>query len=181
MWVFAYGALMWDTWEQQFLGVRTDGATLKDFRRDFNEASIVHWGTPKSPGATLGLVKEANAECAGSAFEFGDGHRAAIRSYLRQREGPSFSFPELPVNLPDGRTISAITAINDADAPTYLGAVALQQRAALACRAAGGAGRCVDYVLRVRDKLGQLSISDPSVEEFWEAVQPRNRSARRSR
>lgn len=39
MWVFGYGSLMWDGWEQEFGCLRRCVAVLKGYRRTFNKAS----------------------------------------------------------------------------------------------------------------------------------------------
>ncbi len=49
MWVFGYGSLMWDQWEQQFGGIRVDRAALVNYRRSFNKASTGNWGTQDLP------------------------------------------------------------------------------------------------------------------------------------
>ena len=99
MWVFGYGSLMWDGWEQPFGGVRVDGAALAGFRRSFNKKSVRNWGSSKAPGPTLGLEPAPNVNCVGTAFEFPEGRRAAVEKFLRDREGKSFELPELPVHF----------------------------------------------------------------------------------
>src|SRR5262245_52821166 len=109
MWVFGYGSLMWDGWEVDARGTRFDGAVLSGYRRAFNKKSVENWGTSEAPGPTLGLEPGDAASCTGTAFEFPDTQRAAIEGLLRRREGRSFSLVALPVRLPDGREVQALT------------------------------------------------------------------------
>ncbi len=60
-------------------------------------------GEPRKSRPTLGLVQDASAGCGGVAFEFSDARREQVLSYLREREGPSFSFPNVRVRLGHGR------------------------------------------------------------------------------
>jgi cation transport regulator ChaC len=68
--------------------------------------------------------------------------------------------------LPDGREVQAITPVNDTRRRTYIGNVQVGERAAMARTARGENGDCADYVRRIRDKLRDLQITDPDVEEF---------------
>jgi len=170
MWVFGYGSLMWDGWEEVLGGRRLDRAVLADYRRSFNKKSTRNWGTRDAPGPTLGLEPAEGASCVGTAFEFPENQRAAIESLLRQREGPSFSLLELPVRLPDGRVIRALAPVNDRRRETYIGNVPAVDRATMVRIATGGHGACADYVRNVRDKLRGLQIADENVEEFARLV-----------
>ena len=166
MWVFGYGSLMWDGWEEPLQGKRADGAALKGYSRSFNKKSTQNWGTRAAPGPTLGLEPDAALDCIGTAFELADAHRSAIETMLRQREGESFTLTELPVSLPDGRTVLALTPVNDRAANTYIGRIALSERAAMARAAVGTSGRCADYVRNIHRKLQSLGIADNDVETF---------------
>jgi len=166
MWVFGYGSLMWDGWEQPFGGTRIDRAVLMGHRRSFNKKSVVNWGTSATPGPTLGLEPARNAECTGTAFEFPEEQRAAVRNLLRGREGASFTLDDLPVRLPDGREIRALTPVNDRTDSTYIGNVPVGRRAEMARTARGRDGACADYVRKIREKLSSLGIVDTDVEEF---------------
>jgi cation transport protein ChaC len=166
MWVFGYGSLMWDGWETALQGTRTDHAVLSGYRRSFNKKSTERWGTPNRPGPTLGLEPDGAAHCTGTAFEFPEARRAAVLDTLRSREGESFTLPELSVTLPDGRTVQAVTPVNDRSKRTYIGKASLGDRVAMARVAEGGAGKCIDYVLNIRARLQALGIADAAVEEF---------------
>ena len=158
MWVFGYGSLIWDEWADRFGCIRRERATLEKYRRDFNKASVRRWGSPERPGPTLGLTSSASDCCIGVAFEFEDASRDEIIAYLERREGGSFSLEERDVVLADGRRVPAIVALKDPRAKTFLGDLPLEVRAALARRARGDAGSCVDYVVQVRKRLNDLGI-----------------------
>ena len=72
MWVFGYGSLMADEWEERYACVRRTIATLRGFRRTFTKASTKNWGSKEVPCPTLNLEKVENAECWGVAFHFPD-------------------------------------------------------------------------------------------------------------
>lgn len=166
MWIFAYGSLMWDGWERSLEGTRADRAALLGYRRSFNKGSTRNWGTASALAPTLGLEPAPGGNCIGTAFEFPEGQQAAVRETLARREGPSFSFVELPVRLPDGREVLALTPVNDRTRRTYMGDVPLEERAKLARTAKGTRGACADYVRNIREKLRSLGVVDEDVESF---------------
>jgi cation transport protein ChaC len=157
---------MWDGWERPLQGKRTDRAVLPGYRRSFNKKSTGRWGTAARPGPTLGLEPDAAAQCIGTAFEFPESRRGAVMAELRKREGASFQLLDLPVALPDGRMVQALTAVNDRTKRTYIGDVPLGERIEMARVAEGEGGRCIDYVLNIRAQLRALDAADAVVEEF---------------
>ena len=170
MWVFGYGSLMWDGWENKFDGERCDKSKILNYHRDFNKKSTRNWGTSHAPGPTLGLENEPDNECIGCAFEFSDDNKEQILEYLKNREGKSFSLVETDVVLENGSAVKAFTPVNSHTASTYIGALNLNQRAQMARIAIGSDGKCMDYVTNIRKKLSELDIQDKHVEEFWKAL-----------
>jgi glutathione-specific gamma-glutamylcyclotransferase len=139
MWVFGYGSLMWDRWETRFAAQRMIRAGLAGYRRSFNKASLVNWGTRDLPGPTLGLEPSESEKCIGCAFQFSDAARSQILGYLQQREGKSFSLEELVVQIEGEPDVFAIVPVNDRLGPTYLGARRIEDLVSLAARASGKA------------------------------------------
>ncbi len=170
MWVFGYGSLMWDGWENKFGGKRHDNSRILNYHRDFNKKSTVNWGTRENPGPTLGLEVAPGSECVGCAFEFPDEKQEQILEYLRNREGESFSLSEIDVILENDTSVKASTPINSHTSHTYIGTLNMSQRIQMAKRAVGSHGRCTDYVSNIRNKLSELNIQDQYVEDFWKAL-----------
>lgn len=166
MFVFGYGSLMTDGWENRFDGTRLEGASLPGYQRSFNKASTVNWGTLENPCPTLGLEINDDAECTGCAFEFDDSVTESVLSYLEQREGPSFQFVNVAIQLPDHREVDAITPVNDLNAHTYLGRRSIHQRQRMVKAASGTSGNCEEYVRSVHLMLLKMGVRDENVEEF---------------
>jgi len=171
MWVFGYGSLMWDDWESEFDGEKSEEAVLRGYRRAFNKASVRNWGSTEEPCPTLGLEQEADAKCIGSAFKFSDEQKDEILARLREREGSSFDIVEVEITLSDGRDVNAYTAINDTSEDTYLGDKSIEEIAKMIEDADGRDGECIEYVRNIRSRLEEQSIHDSAVEELWSAIE----------
>jgi cation transport protein ChaC len=174
MWIFGYGSLMWDGWEDRPGFIRRNHAELRGYARCFNKASVSNWGSKERPGPTLNLIEDNDASCHGIAFEFSEESSAAILKYLSKREGRNFELCELEVRRPDGRVHSAL-------APLYRGRNVIQVRALnemvlLVLSARGSSGACVDYVKGVADSLAKLNIDDPAVTNLWRAIRGHQRT-----
>ena len=170
MWVFVYGSLMSEPWEQAFGGTRRGRATLPRYRRAFNKRSSLNWGTPQASCPTLGLEgPEDGAHCIGLLFWFPDDQRGPVLDFLRTREGSGFDFPELEVEAVEG-PLRAIVPLNDRNHRTYMGKLALGERARMAREASGERGSCGEYVERARASLQEMGVVDQDVEEFLRAM-----------
>jgi cation transport protein ChaC len=177
MWVFGYGSLMWDGWESPLGGSRVNRALLVGYRRSFNKKSVRNWGTPEVPAPTLGLEPDQNANCVGTAFEFPNAQYTTLEKLLRDREGKSFALVELPVRLPDGRELRALTPVNDRSHHTYIGGISIPSRVTMARTATGTRGACLDYVRNLHNKLQSLRIVDTEVEAFLMLLESQTRDA----
>jgi cation transport protein ChaC len=167
MWVFGYGSLMWDNWEQQQACISKKIATLSGYQRSFNKPSRRNWGTPQQPGPTLNLIKAKGKVCRGMAFQFEDERRGELLAYLGQREGRGFEFPELRIRF-------CISSRAVALVPIYRGQDVIAKPpgeiALMAISANGDSGRCSEYILNIDEKLRSLSIRDEAVEELAEMI-----------
>jgi cation transport protein ChaC len=166
MYVFGYGSLMIDGWEQEFDGTSHTGAKLINYQRSFNKSSTVNWGTRENPCPTLGLEPSEGSICVGCVFEFSDSAESKVRDHLRKREGKSFSLERVNVQLPNGGTVRALTPVNDLTAKSYVGNLSTAKRQALVRDAAGTSGSCSEYVHRVHQTLRDMGVHDQVVEDF---------------
>ncbi len=168
MWIFGYGSLMWDGWEESFSCTRRLVGELHGYLRAFNKASVRNWGTKSNPGPTLNLEVADHGLCCGIAFEFPDTQSSRVMGYLEEREGKSFAFKALPVLV---RNVGEVTAL----VPMYegknlIGTSNVQQLARQILTATGKSGGCRDYVRGVHVELLKLGIDDPVVKEIWNTV-----------
>lgn len=185
MWVFTYGSLMYDGWQEGFECLRSEKADLRHFRRDFNKASAKFWGSIDAACPTLGIKFDAQGTCEGIAFEFPDAGELPDRIllYLGEREGRSFNLRQEYIHLSSGDVAEAIVPINEYNANpyakfVYLGDKSTEERAVMARKAVGVSGRCEEYVEGFRAKLLDLGIEDPHVEKFWSDIKTQHLNAR---
>lgn len=167
-WVFGYGSLMWDSWEEEFACGKRTVATLPGYRRSFDKLSQKNWGTKENPCPTLNLHEEPSASCTGMAFGFAESERAQVLDYLGKREGKGFQFKPLVIRFADGTK-------TEASAPLYAGKnrladPTLEQQVRMFCAAAGDKGTGVDYVKGIAGKLDALGIHDPAVRVLQVAL-----------
>lgn len=171
MWLFVYGSLMCEDTLEKLGGKRSDGAFLRNYRRNFNKQSVERWGTHTNPGPTLGLERAKGLGCTGALFEFSRKDARNARAEVERREGPSFTLKRRPVRLSNGREVLAYTPINSTTANSYIGNLSPQQRAQMVLAANGTAGSCYDYVRNIARTLKKLGIRDQEVKTFKHAVE----------
>lgn len=168
MWIFGYGSLMTDGWEVRYGCTQRVVGNLHGYRRVFNKASVVNWGTRACPCPTLNLEPNADAMCVGIAFEIPEVRRTEVEAYLVKREGKGFTFLSLEVIVMGICPIQALV-------PLYTGKNILhratpQELAESVRQACGTSGSCSEYVVDVHGKLAKLGIDDPTVTQLREQL-----------
>ncbi len=162
LWVFGYGSLMW---RPGFPFDLQSPARLTGAHRALCVYSILHRGTPSSPGLVLGL--DEGGECEGVAFRVEPGAESDTVAYLRQREQVTDvyveSYREISLSNGFGHKVMALTFLADRTHAQYAGALDLdaQLRIVRACR--GQAGANIDYVLNTVEHLEALGTHDPAL------------------
>lgn len=155
---------------KKYEGKKHAKAVLYGYSRAFNKKSVQNWGSRANPGPTLGLEVGEGVKCVGSAFEFPDEKEKEVLTYLRGREGDSFTLERLSIELPNGRRAEAYTPVNDTSRNTYIESNDVQMIARMVKLAKGTSGKCSDYVANIRGKLRELGIEDEAIEELWKSI-----------
>lgn len=168
MWVFAYGSLMGDGWEQTFGVKRREVAGLRDYQRSFTKASTVNWGTKAHPAPTLRIVESFGSTCHGIAFEFDDSRRDEVIAYLTKREGKGFERVEVQLTLATGEEVAANTYRYGGDNLIQTPYAAVL--ADMAERAKGTSGSGIEYILQAKETLAVEGLNDPVVDEMARAI-----------
>lgn len=168
MWVFGYGSLMTDGWEEQHNCRGRHIADLVGYQRVFNKASVRNWGTKAAPGLTLNLMETKTGICRGVAFEFPDDQSGAVLAELKEREGKNFKLMTLPVRLSDGRNVRAAVPLYAG--PNIIEPKPVHEMVRMVLRAKGTKGTCADYVKQVAALLQKMGISDAAVTSLEKAV-----------
>ena len=172
MWIFGYGSLIWDGWENKSERrcVRKAWAELRGWRRSFNKKSVLNWGTRALPCPTLNLEEAPSARCRGMAFEFHKESRftGEILAYLQRRE--ACEPRELSIEIEGiGEVLALVYIYQGANLITER--LTAEQLADMGAGAKGSDGLCVNYIKGVAEKLAGLGINDPAVVDLWRAVQ----------
>lgn len=169
VWVFGFGSLMTDGWEDDFNCAERIPAELAGYRRAFNKKSVKNWGTKNHPGLTLSLEQAAGASCRGIAFAFAEHEFSeTIRTALRKREACDPTI--LPLRLEDGREV-------EAQAYIYAGknllppATTLKQKVDMVLKAEKGeSGTAREYVQLTFEDMKEAGVDDQAVTELWQAI-----------
>lgn len=170
MWVFGYGSLLWNP---GFDPAETVLASLPDYHRSFCMRSIHHRGTDADPGLVLALDELTGAQCHGLALSVQSGQEDKVLAYLRERELVSSAYleRELAVTLADGRQVTAVTYVIDADHVQYCGGLPLEEQAQIIATAVGGRGPNTEYLFNTAAHLTELGVRDAELDWLTERVQ----------
>lgn len=169
MWVFGYGSLVWNPgFEVQERVI----ASLPGYSRSFCMRSIHHRGTDESPGLVLALDAHPDARCHGVALSVPAENQDEVLEYLRARELISSAYIEknLPVELIDGRLVTAVTYVVDPDHVQYCGGLSLEDQAQIISHAQGGRGPNTEYLYNTAAHLNELGLKDPDLDWLVDRV-----------
>lgn len=172
LWVFGYGSLLWNP---GFPFAEKAVATLNGYARSFCMRSIHHRGTDENPGLVLALDADADACCHGIGFRVDPDHHAPTMAALRERELVSSAYLEknLPLDLHDGRKVTAVCYVIDPDHVQYCH-LDLEEQARIIATAVGGRGPNAEYLYNTANHLAELGIEDDDLT--WLAAEVKRRA-----
>ena len=167
LWVFGYGSLMW---RPGFPYLERRLAHLHGYHRSLCVYSHVHRGTPEKPGLVLGL--DRGGRCQGVAFRVAAAEADATVHYLREREQVTAVYRErhLPVQLDDGRAVTALAYVVDRSHPQYAGRLPEPELLRFVRQGAGVSGLNPDYVRSTYEHLVAMGVDDPVLQRLTQAL-----------
>lgn len=168
LWIFAYGSLIWDP---GFTPAEVRRAELTGWRRSFCMYSVCFRGTPEAPGLVLALDAEAEARCAGLALRVSEHEADRVLSEVRARELITDAYLErnLPVRCEDGSTVQALAYVINPDGPQYC-ALSHDEQVRVIASAQGDRGPNREYLWATADRLNELGLADPELDELSRRV-----------
>ena len=157
LWIFGYGSLMW---RPGFAYEERQTVRLHGFHRALCVYSHIYRGTPERPGLVMGLDK--GGSCLGVAFRIVAETAPAVLDYLRRRELITDVYNEkrLPVRLPGGQMVRALTYVAKRRHAQYAGRLSREALLALVRQGSGKAGSNADYVRQTYHHLRGLGFED---------------------
>ena len=169
MWIFGYGSLIW---RPGFEFEESKVACLEGWERVFSQGSPDHRGTPEEPGRVVTLRSSAASGCWGRAYRVRDDAADTILERLDHREQGGYervriSLHSLAATEPRWE---AVTYLARSGNPHDLGVASLDAMVDQIATREGPSGANRDYVLRLREALDELGISDPRVSEIADAL-----------
>jgi len=166
-WVFGYGSLIW---RPGFAYLRKSTALLRGAHRRLCIYSHRHRGTPEQPGLVFGLVR--GGSCRGMAFEVDPAQWDQTHAYLAEREMDRGVYLEThrPVQLDDGRSVTALTFLVDMQHVQYAGRLDIAEQLRLVRSGVGESGANPEYVLETARHLEALGIRDRYLADLVTAL-----------
>jgi cation transport protein ChaC len=166
-WVFGYGSLIWNPlmpFEQQHT------ATLQGWHRSFCLRSVAGRGSPDRPGRVLSLMPGGAVQ--GVALQLPEAEaRDEVRMlWTREMTGGGYLPQWQPVQLQDGRSVTALTFVANPEHPQHEHDACAETVARLVAVAKGAFGPNIDYVLSLDQALRERGLHDPYVEAIVQGV-----------
>ncbi|PTY37280.1 hypothetical protein BGP77_02780 [Saccharospirillum sp. MSK14-1] len=164
MWVFGYGSLIWNP---EMAVVEDGAASLAHYRREMCIKATVHRGSPEQPGLVLGIRYQAGGCCEGHAFRLDQAQLQPSLHRLIERELVTDCYVPLwlPIDLSDGRSVSALTMVVNESHPQFV-QPDLDDKVEMIRHAVGGRGSSRDYLLNIARHLSENDIRDAEIESL---------------
>lgn len=170
VWVFAYGALMWD---RIYKTDEERPGTLRGLVRRYCLRDTGNRGTPGRPSLTLGL-EPADGACDGLAAHLPERGLGANFWLVWKHEMASGFYRAIwmPVETAGG-TVDAVTFVADPLHPLFAGQVPEAEVAHILAGTAGPGGPAADYLRRTADATRGLGAPDPYLDRLAALVAAR--------
>jgi glutathione-specific gamma-glutamylcyclotransferase len=164
MWIFAYGSLIF---RPSFAFLERRRAYVRGWARRFWQGSPDHRGIPSAPGRVVTLVPDSDEICGGCAYRIDAAVAEPILAELDFREQAGFARRMLAVHAAPHMAPFAdgITWVAETSNAHFLGPLPEREIAAYVRDRHGPSGSNREYVLRLRDALRELEVTDAHVEE----------------
>lgn len=160
LWLFAYGALLWQSHEA-FAAV--ERVRVAGWRRSFCLWSAVSRGTRERPGLGLGLrpgETVAGLALQVPATEFDD---VLARIWRQEMYAGLYKPTWLAADGLDGGGYDLLAFVTRPAHPQFAGDMTLAERAAIIRDAVGENGSCRDYLAQTVAALEQWNLQDPEM------------------
>ena len=167
IWMFAYGALLWDctaAQDEQRPG-EVGGLSARYNLRDERSR-----GTPDRPSLTLGLQPD-RGPCLGAALHLPEQDLAENFWQVWKQEMPQGAYEARWVQVrTEAGMLDAVTFVVDPAHPLFAGAVPEDEVAQILAATSGPGGTAADYLRRTAEAMRRLGMRDAYLEGLQDKV-----------
>lgn len=174
VWVFAYGALMWD---DSFKADAAHAGTLAGLERSYCIWDERNRGTPGRRALTLGLTP-GPAGCTGRVMHLAEAGLAEQfwRVWQHEMPGGYYDARWVQVETGDG-VVEALTFVADPLHPLFAGPMPADVVADIVATTSGPGGTAREYLDRTTAALTAAGVPDPALDRLVRAVAALPRAA----
>lgn len=167
-WIFGYGSLIWNPtieFEEQ------RRCTIAGYQRKFCFRTTLSRGTEERPGLMMGLLE--GGQCNGVAYRIGLDKVATELDILFRREMAFFVYKPTWVDtrcVETDTTFKSLTFVVDKRSERYVENLEQAETVSTLATAEGPIGRNCDYLYQLSEKLHELDLEDPEMDELVQLV-----------
>ena len=168
IWVFAYGALLW---ERKFEWDTEETRTVRGLVRRYCLTDSRNRGTPEHPGITLGLLHRPGGECCAAAIHLPEKHlRDALWTIWRQEMAPGYYDAEWITAGYDGHALPMLAFVAKPGHRLFAGEPSADHTAEMLASTVGEGGTAAEYLLDAVEALRERGCRDDYLEDLAERV-----------